>query len=74
MMQITKRLNEIHKSHDTARQLAKQGKYEQSDDYYIEAYTNAVDLIESYTSGYFTDEEFEFLNLIIEEFEEHEEQ
>lgn len=56
-----------------AKRLALEGKHEESDDYIIEAYANAIDLIDSYDSSMFLDKEIEFLESIINEFEKYEE-
>lgn len=69
MMQISKRINLIHRDREKAKKLASEGRYEESDDYFIEAYANAIDLIESYEQAYFMDSELEFLEAIIKEFE-----
>lgn len=69
MMQITKTLHDIRRSRDKARDLAKEGKREQSDDYIMEAYANAIYLYENYGAAYFTDEEYEFITNVINEIE-----
>lgn len=69
MMQISKIIANIRDSRKKAESLAKDGFHEESDDYIIEAYLSAADLIETYGEIYFTDAEVEFLNSIIDEFE-----
>ena len=72
MMQIYKKIDTVRKHHDSAKRLASEGRYEESDDHYIEAYANAIDLIEVYEEGYFSDKEISFLHTIIANFEEEE--
>ena len=69
MMQISKRISLIYKDREAAKKLASQGRIEESDDHFIEAYANAIDLLESYDVAYFTDTEIEFLETIIKDFE-----
>lgn len=69
MFQISKRIRNIEKDREAAKKLAAEGRHDESDDRIIEAYANAVDLIETYESSMFLDAEFEFLTSIISEFE-----
>lgn len=69
MMQITKIITSIQDFRKKAQSYAMNGLYEESDDYFIEAYLCAADLLETYGETYFTDAEAEFLKSIIEEFE-----
>ena len=43
MMQISKRISLIYKDREAAKKLASQGRIEESDDHFIEAYANAID-------------------------------
>jgi|688.fasta_scaffold1009989_1 hypothetical protein len=69
MMQISKRISLVYKDCEAAKKLAAEGRFEESDDFFIEAYANAIDLLESYDVSYFTDTEIEFLEAIIKDFE-----
>jgi 5-formaminoimidazole-4-carboxamide-1-beta-D-ribofuranosyl 5'-monophosphate synthetase len=69
MMQISKTIASINDFRKKAESLAKDGFHQESDDYIIEAYISAADLIETYEESYFTDSELEFLQTILEEFE-----
>ena len=70
MMQITKTIANIKDYRKKAQSLAVDGFHDESDDYIIEAYLQAADLIETYGESYFTDAEVEFLKSILEEFEQ----
>lgn len=69
MMQISKTIVTINDYRKKAESLARDGFNEQSDDYFIEAYLSAADLLETYEESYFTDAEVEFLKSILDEFE-----
>jgi hypothetical protein len=69
MMQISLTIRDIEKSRDKARTLASQGKADESDEYVLDAYSNAIYLIENYGASYFTDAEYEFLQTVINEIE-----
>jgi hypothetical protein len=69
MFQISKRIRNIEQDREAAKRLAAEGRYDESDDRIIEAYANALDLIETYESAMFLDAEFEFLKNVISEFE-----
>ena len=69
MTQITKIITSISDYRKKAQSLAKSGFHEESDDYIIEAYLSAADLLETYGESYFTDAEVEFLKTILDEFE-----
>jgi hypothetical protein len=72
MFQISKRIRNIEKDREAAKRLAAEGRYDESDDLVIEAYANALDLIETYESAMFLDAEIEFLTAVINEFETNE--
>lgn len=46
------------------------GHYERSDEAFIEAYANALDLYETYDHAMFMEDELDFLIKIIDEFEQ----
>lgn len=69
MMQISKIITSIQDFRKKAQSYAKEGLHDESDDYIIEAYLYAADLLETYGETYFTDAEVEFLKSIIDEFE-----
>jgi hypothetical protein len=69
MMQISKTIATINDYRRKAESLAKDGFTDESDDYVIEAYLSAADLLETYGESYFTDAEVEFLKTILDEFE-----
>jgi hypothetical protein len=69
MMKITTTIQEIKTSRDKARKFASEGKGDQSDDYILDAYLNAIFLFENYGASYFTDEEYEFIKTVIDEIE-----
>jgi hypothetical protein len=69
MMQISKRIKRIHQKRERAKKLASDGLFDESDDEIIDAYMNACDLVHSYGPTYFLDEEYEFLESVIKEFD-----
>lgn len=69
MLMITKRLSNITKDYEKAKRLAGEGKIAESNDFYITAYMEAADLLESYAAGYFSDDEYIFINKLMKEFE-----
>lgn len=71
MMQISKTISSILDCRKKAQVFARDGFREQSDEYIIEAYINAYDLLQMYGETYFTDSELVFLNSIIDDFEKN---
>jgi hypothetical protein len=53
---------------DQSHALAKKGKIMESDDLYVRCYTVAYNMLASHELGMFSDEELNFLNKIITEF------
>ena len=48
--------------------LSREGKISQSDELYLKCYTIAYDMLATYHASFFSDEELNFLNKIIAEF------
>lgn len=69
MVQISKRLETVRLDYDRARELAMKGQYDLSDESFMEAYSNAIDLFETYDHAMFLDDELKLLKNIIDEFE-----
>ncbi len=68
-MSISERMANLYDMIDMSFSLVQQGKYAEADDLYIKCYTTAYDLLSKYDDGFFSQEELDFMNTIISEFE-----
>jgi hypothetical protein len=68
-MSISQQLEKLYDMIDQANDLANKKRYQQSDEMYLKCYTIAYDLLSRYDSCFFSNEEYEFLNKILSEFE-----
>lgn len=67
-MNISDRLSHLYEMVDESYILAKQGRVMESDELYLKCYTIAYNMLATHDSAMFSEDELNFLNKIISEF------
>lgn len=68
IMNISDRIANLYEMVDESYLLARQGRILESDELYVRCYTAAYNMLANFDSGMFSEEELNFLNKVISEF------